>query len=105
MLVPADQAIEPIKHMLLGNGGSASVRIGNSTRTLSRDPVSDRPLTPLPCPLNLLQPHSFRYRVYEGNIKVEEPDFKRGQINSAMSRLLAGVPLDEEILLMPHERW
>jgi hypothetical protein len=102
--IPAAEATAPIKKMLRGNGGSVQIRIGNSTRILSHNRAVDRPLTALPWPLNLLQARSFRYSVYEGEVTVEQTTFKRGELNSAISKLLEGIPPDQDVLLMA-EGW
>lgn len=75
----ASRAKGSIKKMLLGDGGSAQVRVGKTTRMLSHDSVIDRPLRKLPWPLSVVQPHTIRYTVYEGEKMVEEKRSKKGR--------------------------
>lgn len=98
--LPAKDAKNAIKKMLLGNGGAAQVAVGNKRRLLIHD-ESERPLYTLPWPLKLFQAHSFRYLVYEERTAIEERNFTRRQINDAISLFLDGVPPDEEIVLNP----
>lgn len=98
--VKARDSKKLIKTMLLGNGGAAQVAVGNKRRLLVHD-MHERPLYTLPWPLKLLQPHSFRYLVYEEKIVAEEKSFTRRQVNDAISLFLDGVPPDEEVLLNP----
>jgi hypothetical protein len=99
--VEASRAKGSIKKMLLGNGGSASVRVGKTTRMLSHDSVIDRPLRKLPWPLSLLQPHTIRYKVYEEDKMVEEKAFKKRHINHAIRLFLDGLNPEEEVLFLP----
>jgi hypothetical protein len=94
--VPAAQAFKPIKKMLLGNGGSAFVRVGDTSRLLIHSGLN-RPLTAFPWPFNLLQAHSVDYVARKGDVKVEEIEFPRRQINGAISKFLDGVPPDKDI--------
>ena len=97
----ASRARGSIKKMLLGDGGSAQVRVGKTTRMLSHDSVIDRPLRKLPWPLSVVQPHTIRYTVYDGGKMVEEKAFKKRQINHAIRLFLAGLNPEEEVLLLP----
>jgi hypothetical protein len=63
----------------------------------------DRPVYTLPWPFRLLQPRSFRYRLYDDDMVVEESRFERRQINSAISKLLEDVSADKEIIIMWEE--
>ena len=99
--VEAARAKRSIKKMLLGEGGSAQVRIADRrTRMLSHSAM-DRPLRKLPWPLSVVQPHGIRYTVYEGDQKVEEKAFKKRQIDYAIRLLLDGLNPDENVLLLP----
>jgi hypothetical protein len=99
-LVEAARAKRSIKEMLLGEGGSAQVRIAKTTRMLSHSAM-DRPLRKLPWPLSVVQPHGIRYTVYEGDEKVEEKAFNKRQIDYAIRLLLDGLNPDEKVLLLP----
>jgi hypothetical protein len=96
--VKARDARSAIRKMLLGNGGSVTLTVGNSIRILSHSAL-DRPRRTLPWPFNLAQPRSFRYRVYEGNSIVEEKTFDRKAVDAAIAALLADVPLEEPIVI------
>jgi len=96
--VEAKNAKPAIRKMLMGNGGSVTLTVGNSIRILSHSAI-DRPRFTLPWPLKLAQPRSFRYRVYENTNIVEEKTFDRGSVDIAISKLLAGVPSEEQIII------
>jgi hypothetical protein len=96
--VTARNAKPAIRKMLLGNGGSVTLSVGNSIRILSHSAL-DRPRRSLPWPFNLAQPRSFRYRVYEGTNIVEEKTFDRKTLDAAIAALLADVPLEEPIVI------
>lgn len=98
--VEAARAKRSIKKMLLGEGGSAQVRIAKTTRMPSHSAM-DRPLRKLPWPLSVVQAHGIRYTVYEGDQKVEEKAFKKRQIDYAIRLLLDGLNPDENVLLLP----
>lgn len=96
--VEAKNAGPAIRKMLLGNGGTATVTVGNSIRLLSHT-ATDRPLRTLPWPFKLLQPRTFRYRVYEGNTMLEEASFDRGSIDAAISKLLKDLAPADQVTL------
>jgi hypothetical protein len=100
--VKAKDSKKPIKKMLLGNGGSVQIVMGNKTRLLTHD-FTNRPLHTLPWPLKLLQPHSIEYAVYEGKTLVEEKTFTRREVNNAISLFLDGLSADDQIILNPEE--
>src|SRR5439155_12030596 len=82
------EAKQAIRKILLGKGGSAQVRIGNTTRLLCHDSVINRPLRHLPWPFSLLQAHIIDYSVYEEKAQVEEQTFERRQVDDAIRLFL-----------------
>jgi len=97
--IKAKDAKPTIRKMLLGNGGSATVTVGDTVRVLSHY-FGDRPLITLPWPLKLLQPRTFDYTVYEDNKVVEETSFDGRSINVAIAKLLEGVPSASKVIIV-----
>jgi hypothetical protein len=98
--IEAKSAASAIRKMLMGNGGTATVTVGNSIRLLFHTAI-DRPLTTLPWLLKLLQPRTFRYRVYESNELLEETDFDKSSVDVAISKLLNNVAANDQVTLRP----
>lgn len=102
LLIEASKARKPIKKMLLGEGGSAQVRLGDTTRMISHT-FLDGPVQKLPWPFNLLQPHNISYLVMRGNEIVFEQKFKKRQINVAINMLLEGLEDSVSILILSNK--
>jgi hypothetical protein len=100
VVVEASRAKGAIKKMLLGDGGSAQVMMGDITRMLSHS-FLDRPLQRLPWPLSLFQSHDIRYTIHKGDNLLEERTFRKGQIGDAVRLFLEGLDLAHEVVILP----
>jgi hypothetical protein len=100
VVVEASRAKSPIKKMLLGDGGSAQVMLGDITRMLSHS-FLDRPLRSSPWPVSLLQPHNIRYTIHKGGDLLEERTFTKGQLDDGVRLFLEGLDLAHEVVILP----
>ena len=104
--IEARHAKEPIKRMLLGEGGSAQVTVGNTRRLLWHTPEFDRPQVKLPWPLSGLQEYSVRISVFRDEEKLVERTMGKKQIDQAISIFLEGLDPSEMVLILPeHGTW
>jgi hypothetical protein len=87
--IPASRSKGPLKKLLMGDGGSAQVRVNGQTRVLSHT-FLDRPARKLPWPFNRMQPHNIRFELYDGDGSTGEHLYAKResveQIHSAASR-------------------
>lgn len=79
------------------NGGGAMILAGDRTRTLDHAPLRDAPMTRLPWPLSIFQPHNVQYRVFKGNETFVRKRFKWSQVDNAVNEFLEGIDEDEMV--------
>ena len=99
--IEARHAREPIRRMLLGDGGSAQVRVGNLTQMLDHSPVLDRPAVKLPWPLSVLQEHNVRVAIIRDDEILMKKTVAKKHIDQAISIFLEGLDPSEMVLLLP----
>ena len=76
------------------------VTLGDQKRHITHDPMLDRPLTRLPWPLSLFQPHNIRYSVLENDEVVYTKTYSRSEMGSAIEEFLEGVDASQNVIIM-----
>jgi len=90
----------PLIKKTLKKGGFCIVTLGDQKRHITHNPMMDRPLTRLPWPLSLFQPHTITYSVLENDEEVYTKKYSRSEIGSAIEEFLEGVDASQNVIIM-----